>query len=55
MHGADRQDDQEKIDDTGIGAGRAGLQLDLIDLERAQLQLQFGQVKGLAGEELCVG
>ena len=46
MHGADRQDDQEKIDDTGIGAGRAGLQLDLIDLELAQLQLQFGQIKG---------
>ena len=25
------------------------------DLELAQLELQFGQIKGLAGEELCVG
>ena len=33
---------QEKIDDIGIGAGPACLQLDLIDLELAQLQLQFG-------------
>src|SRR5580700_6896514 len=40
---------QEKIDDIGIGAGPAYLQLDLIDLELAQLKLQFGQIKGLAG------
>ncbi len=46
---------QEKIDDIGIGAGPACLQLDLIDLELAQLQLQFGQIEGLAGQELCVG
>jgi hypothetical protein len=24
-------------------------------LELAQLELQFGQIKGLASEELCVG
>jgi hypothetical protein len=46
---------QEKIDDIGIGAGPAYLQLDLIDLELAQLNLQFGQIKGLVGQELCVG
>jgi hypothetical protein len=46
---------QKKIDDIGIGARPACLYLDLIDLELAQLQLQFGQIKGLAGEELCVG
>src|SRR5271170_4097986 len=46
---------QEKIDDIGIGAGPACLQLNLIDLELAQLKLQFWQIKGLAGQKLCVG
>src|SRR5258708_5341061 len=46
---------QEKIDDIGIGAGPACLQFDVIDFELAQLKLQFGQIRGLAGEELCVG
>src|SRR5271170_8037120 len=46
---------QEKIDDIGIGAGPACLQLDFIDLELAQFKLQFGQIEGLAGQELCVG
>ena len=45
---------QEKIDDIGIGAGPACLQFDFIDFELAQLKLQFGQIKGLAGEKLCV-
>ena len=34
---------QEKIDDIGIGAGPAYFQLDLIDLELAQLELQLGR------------
>src|SRR6202040_1561967 len=46
---------QEKIDDIGIGAGPACLQCDFIDFELAQLKLQFGQIKGLAGQELCGG
>jgi hypothetical protein len=39
---------QEKIDDIGIGTGPARLQLDFIDFELAQLQLRFGQIRGLA-------
>ncbi len=39
----------------GISAGAACLQFELIDFERAQLKLQFGQIRRLAGEELCVG
>jgi len=46
---------QEKVDDIGFGAGPARLQLDVIDFELAQLQLQFGQIRGLAGQELCIG
>jgi hypothetical protein len=46
---------QEKIDDIGIGTGPACLQFDVIDFEFAQLKLQFGQIKSLAGQELCVG
>jgi hypothetical protein len=46
---------QEKIDNIGVGAGSAYLQLDVIDFELAQLKLQFGQIGGLTGQELCVG
>jgi hypothetical protein len=45
---------QEKIDNIGFGAGPAYLQFDLFELELAQLKLQFGQIRGLAGKELCV-
>ena len=45
---------QEKIDDIGFGAGPAFLQFDVIQFKLAQLQLQFGQIRGLAGQELCV-
>ena len=45
---------QEKIDNIGFGAGPAYLQFDLFELELAQLKLQFGQITGLAGKELCV-
>jgi hypothetical protein len=34
--------------------GRVYLQFDLFDLELEHLQLQFGQIRGLAGQELCV-
>ena len=46
---------QKKIDDIGFGAGPACLQFDVIDFEFAQLKLQFGQIRGLARQELCVG
>jgi hypothetical protein len=46
---------QKKIDDIGFSAGPAGLQCDVIDFEFAQLKLQFGQIRGLARQELCVG
>ena len=46
---------QKKIDDIGFGAGPAYLQFDVIDFKFAQLKLQFGQIKGLARQELCVG
>jgi hypothetical protein len=45
---------QEKIDDIGFGAGSAYLQIDVIQFKLAQLQLQFGQIRGLAGQELCI-
>jgi hypothetical protein len=45
---------QEKIDDIGFGARSARLQIDVIQLKLAQLKLQFGQIRGLAGQELCV-
>ena len=35
--------------------GRPVLQFDVIQFKLAQLQLQFGQIRGLAGQELCVG
>jgi len=46
---------QEKIDDIGFGAGPACLQFDVIQFELAQLKLQFGQIRGLSGQELFVG
>src|SRR5271165_426738 len=46
---------QEKIDDIGFGAGSAYLQIDVVQFKLAQLKLQFGQIRGLAGQELCVG
>src|ERR1700730_8547483 len=46
---------QENIDDIGFGAGPAFLQFDVIQFKLAQLQLQFGQIRGLAGQELCIG
>src|SRR6516162_7557202 len=46
---------QKKIDDIGFSAGLACLQCDVIDFEFAQLKLQFGQIRGLARQELCVG
>ena len=46
---------QEKIDNIGFGARPSGLQFDVINFELAQLKLQFGQIRGLAGQKLCVG
>ena len=46
---------QEKVDDICFGAGPAYLQFDVIDFELAQLKLQFGQIRSLARQELCVG
>jgi hypothetical protein len=46
---------QEKIDHVGRGAGPAGLQFDLLQLELAQLQPQFGELRGLSLQELGVG
>src|SRR6201995_1231723 len=45
---------QEKIDEISFGAGPAYLQIDVIDFECAQLKLQFGQIRGLGRQELCV-
>jgi hypothetical protein len=45
---------QENIDDIGFGTGAGYLQFDLIELELAQLELQFGQIRGLARQELFV-
>src|SRR3979411_698531 len=45
---------QEKIDDIGFGAGSAYLQIDVTQFKPAQWKLQFGQIRGLAGQELCI-
>jgi hypothetical protein len=42
------------MDDIGFGAGSAYLQIDVIPFKLAQLKLQFRQIRGLAGQELCV-
>src|SRR5271167_3249824 len=46
---------QEKIDEIGFGARSACLQIDVIQFKRAQLKLQFGQIRGLSSQKLCVG
>lgn len=46
---------QKKIDDVGIGTWTTYFQLDLIELELAQLQLQFGQIRSLTRQELNIG
>ena len=45
---------QEKIDDIAFCAGPTCLQSDVIDFELAQLDLQFGQIRSLARQELFV-
>ena len=46
---------QEKIDDIGICTGVAYVQFDVIDFQLAQLDLQFGQIRGLVRQKLFVG